>query len=410
MPRSINQKHRHESPCSSLRMIRTAALVAIGFAFGTMVNLTNSLTKGFPPNDRRVLSQDATTMIHIPVPHEPAVRGPRTPRPAPHARDMTNGRGWINSAESDLLKERLQALDKRLKSLQTTPPRLQQQGIVSRGTTGPRTQADIQYCRDRVFTTTHPPVAEIELDQACNDPSTFRFNVCHDLHDFTGLTMDEVIVRMARLKQFHFEEEHMFWNPQTATQVAWYYSTSQSYLFANAIHGANATILDQVQPGLHEPVLDYSGGVGNSVLYLAMERGLECQYFGIGMVEQAFAQFRVAKRGLDHLVTFRQPWSESTGWRFDPIQSLPRDGSLGSILAEDVLGHIPNYHLVVAAMVDSLRVGGIIIERSLFAASPAVKTADTRIQVHSGGVSMVEAMGSRMIYREEKGYWEKIRA
>ena len=145
------------------------------------------------------------------------------------------------------------------------------------------------------------------------------------------------------MKQFHFEEEHMFWNPQTATQLAWYYSTSQSYLFANAIHGARTAVLDMLKKDIHEPVLDYSGGVGNSVLYLAIERGMKCQYFGIGMIEKAFAEFRVAKRELQHMITFLSPWSQGTGWKFDPIQVLPRDGSLGSIIADDVLEHIPNY-------------------------------------------------------------------
>ena len=156
--------------------------------------------------------------------------------------------------------------------------------------------------------------------------------------------------------------------------------------------------------------MDFSGGVGNSVLYLALDRGLQCQYFGIGMIEKSFAEHRIAKRGLQHMVTILSPWSEKTNWKFDPIRAaLPRDGTLGSILAQDVLEHIPQYHHVVAAMVDSLKVGGVIFENTPFAPGPAVDGVDTRIHVHNGGISMKEAMGDRMVFREAEGYWEKVK-
>lgn len=279
---------------------------------------------------------------------------------------------------------------------------------------GRRTPQDLQYCRDHVFTAQLPPQSDTVIDRTCNDPITKRFDVCTDLVDFTGLSMEEVRVRLARIHQFHFEEEHLFWNPQTNSELAWYYSTSQSYLFANAVHGARQVALDHLQPIVHEPILDYSGGVGNSLLYLTLERGMtQCQYFGIGMMEKSFAQFRVAKRGLQDKISFLSPWSEKTLWTFDPLEGpLPRDGSLGSILATDVLEHIPEYHRVVQAMVDSLKIGGVIIEVTPFAETPVGgdKQADTRIHVHHGGITMKEAMGERMVYREAQAYWEKIKA
>lgn len=393
------------------------------------------------------------------------------PPPPPPARDANKGREWSYPEETNPMRERIQALDARLKALQQQPAQkspqqlqalqaatqklhlleqqrtqqeqqiqqqrqnfleqqrrqqqqqhqlqLQQQipppqvpATVMSDEQGfqPRTSEQVKFCQEKVFTSQVKPVGTEELSKTCNDPTKFRFNVCHDLADFTGLAMNEVVVRMARMKQFHFNEEHLFWNPQTNSQLAWYYSTSQSYLFANAIHGARTGVLNKLQKGIHEPFLDYSGGVGNSVLYMAQHRGLKSQYFGIGMIEKSFAEFRVAKRGLQQMVTFLSPWSSGTDWKFDPIRVLPQDGSVGSIFANDVLEHIPNYHHVVKAMVDSLRLGGVIIEQSPFAIAP-VKNGepDTRIHVHNGGISMKEAMGDRMIYREMEGWWEKIR-
>lgn len=265
-------------------------------------------------------------------------------------------------------------------------------------------------CREEVFVTkgqggvgTFNPS---QVDVFCAIPLVF--DVCKDLELFTGLTKEELSTRLQRIGNFHFEGEHLFWNPKTGTELAWYYSTSQSYLFANAVHKPDKSLARLTKE--HEPILDYSGGVGNNVLYLAGTKGFKCQYFGIGMIEKEFAQFRFNKRGLQDLVTIRSPWSEATKWMFDPITgALPRDSSLGAILAFDVLEHIPQYHVVVEAMVASLKVGGVILERSPFAVSLAAGTVDTRVHLGSGGVSMAEAMGDKMTFVKEEKWWVKIK-
>jgi len=63
-------------------------------------------------------------------------------------------------------------------------------------------------------------------------------------------------------------------------------------------------------------------------------------------------------------------------------------------------------------MVDSLKVGGVIIEVSPFNPNPLSKNDenDLRIHVSDGGVSMKQAMGERMVFREQQKYWEKIKA
>mmetsp|Transcript_20640 Transcript_20640/g.44833 ORF Transcript_20640/g.44833 Transcript_20640/m.44833 type:complete len:181 (-) Transcript_20640:193-735(-) len=178
------------------------------------------------------------------------------------------------------------------------------------------------------------------------------------------------------------------------------------------MHGVWEGAINKVARKQYEPVLEYSAGVGNNVLYLA-KKGIKVQYFGVGMVEYAFAQYRVWKYGLEDMVEFKKPFSAQGGYVFDPINSpLPLDSSLGSIIAMDVLEHIPKYHHVVEAMVKSVRVGGIIIENTPFANNKVEDgKEDLRVHVSNGGVTMVEAMGPKMKLAQSMGgleVWEKI--
>ena len=248
-----------------------------------------------------------------------------------------------------------------------------------------------------------------QIRQKCGRPDVF--GVCDDLQQFTGLADDELRARLMRKGRFHFEGEHAFWNPTSATELAWFYATSIDYLFANAIHKATKEALSIIvadKSKTYEPVLEYSGGVGNNALYLA-QKGVKVHYFGIGMAEYAFVQYRVWKRGLAHMVEFKKPFSRQAGHAFDPIRGpLPLDGSLGAILAFDVLEHIPKYHLVVEAMVRSLRVGGVIIENSPFAAAEVADgREDLRVHVSAGGIAMKDAMGPKMKKRKD-GIWGKV--
>ena len=52
----------------------------------------------------------------------------------------------------------------------------------------------------------------------------------------------------------------MLWNPQSATELAWFYTHSVDYLFANAIHEAPAPTLNFLTPKVH-----CSGGNGPTV-------------------------------------------------------------------------------------------------------------------------------------------------
>lgn len=271
-----------------------------------------------------------------------------------------------------------------------------------------RKEPTLENCR-LVFSTQHQGgLGETSLStiqEHCSN--SLLFNVCEDLQDFTGLNNSEFNERMERKGRFHFEGEHLFWNPTSKTELAWYYATSVNYLFANAIHPAVSNMLRHVENKTYEPILDYSGGVGNNILYLA-KKEIKVQYFGIGMAEYAFARYRVEKHGVEEYVEFKHPYSAGTGFKFNPIDApLPRDCSLGSILAMDVLEHIPEYHNVVRAMVESLRMGGIIVENTPFGRND-LKDGEEDLRVHlAASMPMEEAMGLRMkkIYQ---GVWKKI--
>ena len=225
-----------------------------------------------------------------------------------------------------------------------------------------------------------------QIEQVRIDKDQRFYGVYDDLLHFTGLDERELRRRLGRVDQFHFEGEHAWWGPSTATELAWYYRTSASYLFANAIHPdvtgeLNLTVADG-------PVLDYSGGVGNNVIALA-QRGIQVVYFGIGLQEFEFAHYRVEAKGLQHLVQFVRPFSRnsSTGvLEFNPRTSVP-DLQFGAILAFDVLEHIPDYHITLAHLISVLRPGGRIFESTPFG------NEDDPVAVHQkASMPMAQAM------------------
>eukprot|EP00037_Helgoeca_nana_P021618 m.218402 g.218402 ORF g.218402 m.218402 type:complete len:297 (+) comp25709_c0_seq9:243-1133(+) len=221
------------------------------------------------------------------------------------------------------------------------------------------------------------------------------FNVVEHLRGFTGLGESELRERLMRVGRFHFEGEHNFWAPKSSTELRWFYSCSVDYLFANAIHPAHRGLARLRElAGTDGPVLDYSGGVGNNVLYLALQ-GVDVEYFGIGLIEAAFAEYRVRRMGLENKVTFIKPWNARTNWTLDAVNALPST-RYSAILAMDVLEHIPHYERTVKGLVASLKPGGVIVENTPFGAGGG-GDRDTRVHVGNGGISMQQAMGPDMV-------------
>ena len=225
-------------------------------------------------------------------------------------------------------------------------------------------------------------------------------NVTDDLLGFTGLSHRDMMKRLRREGVFHFESEHAFWHPENSRELRWYYLHSVNYMFANAIHRPVQSVLKPMTPETG-PVLDFSGGVGNNVISLA-ERGIASAYTGIGLFEFNFARYRVRRRKLETLVEFIEPYSN---FQLDPLAALRPPRQYGCILAFDVLEHIPHFEATVQAMVQAVRLGGCICERSPFAKTQK-QGEDTRVHVSNHGISMQVAMGPSM---SKKGdcWWKK---
>jgi 2-polyprenyl-3-methyl-5-hydroxy-6-metoxy-1,4-benzoquinol methylase len=171
------------------------------------------------------------------------------------------------------------------------------------------------------------------------------------------------------------------------------------------LHPQESAIINHLEME-NGPVLDYSGGVGNTVLGLAA-KNISCHYFGIGVQEFAFAEFRVLRRGLQDLVKMVSPYAEVDGeYRFHAYKSIP-EASYGAVLAVDVLEHIPDYHVTAKHLAGLLRRGGLFFE-----SLPFDNAIDDPLAIHQrASVPMAEALdGLEFVGHLEGGVkmWRKL--
>lgn len=198
------------------------------------------------------------------------------------------------------------------------------------------------------------------------------YGIYDDLKAFTGLSDEELYIRLRRLGKHHFSVEHRFSNPNSSAELALYYRSSIGYLWANAIHPGVDTKDLKLTPE-DGPILDYSGGVGSSCLSLALN-GIKCIYFGIGLMEFSFARFRARRHKVEHMITFIEPFANDEesgkGLIFDSFKALKLgktvDEKLGGVFVFDVFEHIPNYHILAKRLVSLIRDGGKLYEITPF--------------------------------------------
>lgn len=205
------------------------------------------------------------------------------------------------------------------------------------------------------------------------------FNIWDDLLAFTGMSESELTTRLQRKGRHHFAMEHAFAKPQSEAELSFYYRASIGYLWGNSLHSAK----DIHKWGLKKsdgPVMDYSGGVGQTILALA-SKGIEAVYFGIGLMEYEFTQFRVRRHGFEGLVKFVKPYGvddRDGKLKFDPVFSMRKGVNvpeLGAVLAFDVFEHIPRYEVLARHLISLLRPGGKLIESSPFSKGQKSGTA-----------------------------------
>lgn len=234
--------------------------------------------------------------------------------------------------------------------------------------------------------------------------SADRFQVLRDLKGFTGLSEAEIMPRLQRQGRYHYVAEHAFWNPASSSELAWFYRSSVDYLFGLAWHGVEPILRGRGKSHhlqVEAPILEFSPGVGNNGLHLAVNAKVPYLYAGLSLLETGFAQYRAARRGLPKsLFRVLMPYSRE-GWQLDPLAALrpgsAHHGQIGTILAFDVLEHIPHFERTVAVMVDALRPGGLLVEQSPFEdLGVDGNGTDTRLHISARGVTMQAAMGPLM--------------
>jgi 2-polyprenyl-3-methyl-5-hydroxy-6-metoxy-1,4-benzoquinol methylase len=179
------------------------------------------------------------------------------------------------------------------------------------------------------------------------------FDIVADLVEFTGLPSEAVDQLLRRRADSHRVEWHLF--PRTARSEDWFYRSSRSYIFTNAVHDFGSVafeLRDLVPTGAI--ALDFGGGTGNLTLPLAA-LGVQVDYLEVSALQKDFVRFRARKHGLADRIRVLDDWSPLTESRYDLL------------CAFDVFEHLPQLELRLREKVlPSLKPDSAIVESSPF--------------------------------------------
>lgn len=222
--------------------------------------------------------------------------------------------------------------------------------------------------------------------------------VVEDLCVFTGLSRNEVVFRMARKDKRVWGAKGWFYDewdwhaPRSAREVAWFYKSSQSYLFSNARH-PSWPALKHLRPPAR--VLDYGGGAGMNTVALA-RRGFKVDYHDLSLIQSMFVGYRAMAHGLDgvHVIS---------------MHKRPLPLYYDYVVAQDVLEHMPDYRPELKLMVESLRVGGQLLERSPFKPKGHKRGIPMHMEAPAPLAKEMKRLGMKLVQRwpENTNLWEK---
>ena len=177
-------------------------------------------------------------------------------------------------------------------------------------------------------------------------------DIVQDLVEYTGLARDQVHALIQRRHESFRSEWHAL--PPALHNEDWFYLSSRTYLFANAVHDGEgvAEVLGGYLSGAGD-VLDFGGGTGNLALALAA-RGHRVDFVERSALQKDFVRFRIEKHGLQDRIRVLDQWTP-----FAP-------GAYDAVCAIDVLEHVESLEETLANLLQSIRPGGVLAELSPF--------------------------------------------
>jgi 2-polyprenyl-3-methyl-5-hydroxy-6-metoxy-1,4-benzoquinol methylase len=233
-------------------------------------------------------------------------------------------------------------------------------------------------------------------------PSAFRvgdveFDIVSELEAFTRLPREVIMRELATRRGLSFRAE---WHstPRHLRQDDWFYLSSKTYLFANAVHYPDATFVETfVRPWVPDAgsVLDFGAGTANIGLVLAAQ-GFDVWVAELNALQRDFIRFRVARHGLAHRVTIVEPWEQLPRGRFD------------AVVAVDVLEHLPDCQGPLERdLIPALTPAGILVENSPF----VVNTANPMHHADFGFEDFMRGAGFASIAASDDGsrVWARSR-
>jgi SAM-dependent methyltransferase len=201
----------------------------------------------------------------------------------------------------------------------------------------------------------------------------FRFDVMTDLAAYTGLPAARLDA-LVRRRSDSFRAE-WFLAPRGLRLDDWFYLSSTTYLFGNAIHDPIPLVrILERHCGRSGRALDFGGGTGNLALALAAV-GWSVDYLERSALQKDFVSFRIQRYDLDEQVRVLDDWR--------PIEANTYD----LVSAVDVLEHVEDLeHVLVNRLLPSIRSGGALAE-----SSPFVRNLSNPMHYeHSGLATLLE--------------------
>jgi 2-polyprenyl-3-methyl-5-hydroxy-6-metoxy-1,4-benzoquinol methylase len=194
-----------------------------------------------------------------------------------------------------------------------------------------------------------------------------------DLVEYTGLDDMQITALLQRRHESFRAEWHAL--PQELRKESWFYLSSRTYLFANAVHEADALAdaLARLLPGPSE-ILDFGGGAGNLALALAAS-GHRVDYVERSALQKDFVRFRIQKHGFEGRVHVLDEWN-----------ALARE-AYELVCAFDVLEHIGSLAATLeGSLLPALKPKGILAE-----CSPFVRTLSNPMH-HENEADLIRVM------------------